>query len=87
MKLETKLAAYELLIADFEAKLQKAHNRIDEKDGEEVAITNILLDEVLRLSDYSTLLGVAIKIDKKVFAGKCNYEDFVESNYCPEIAA
>lgn len=82
-----KLKAYELLIADLEAKLKQAHNDTDEQVSQKLALTDILMTEMLRVSGYDSLLRVAKIIDKKVYNGRRNYEDYVECNYCSEVKA
>lgn len=82
-----KLKAYELLIADLEAKLKQAHNDTDGQVSQKLALTDILMAEILRVSGYDNLLRVAKIIDKKVYNGRRNYEDYVECNYCSEVSA
>ena len=87
MKLETKLKAYELLIADLETKLEKACKDVDANASEEVAVNEILMNEIFRLSGYANLMAVAKRIDAEVYGGKRNYEDLVWADYSEEVAA
>ena len=75
------IKAYELLIRDLESELKDSYRKLDTVGGREVDITNILLEEIFRLSDYNNLLTVAKQIDKEVFHGKVNYQDFVEVEF------
>jgi hypothetical protein len=87
MNADLKMRAYELLIAELQAELLDSYKRIDANSDEDALATRILVKEILRLSSYDNMLALAKQIDKEVYNGKCNFEDYIESSYCPGVAA